>query len=92
MGQKGQGTKHVSFRMPPDLHADYVAVAQSRGVDLSAMLNWILVEYRPRALLLRRNRRRGMVPKSRQDLGREAKPVAWFVPRVLAPSSLTGST
>src|SRR5438552_19157779 len=45
--------KHLSFRVPADVHQDYVAVAESRGVDLSAVLNWLLTEYRPLALLLR---------------------------------------
>ena len=45
--------RHVSFRMPADVHQDYVAVAESRGVDLSALLNWVAVEYRP-VLLMRR--------------------------------------
>jgi hypothetical protein len=40
-------TKQVSFRMLGDVHADYVAVAESRGVDLSALLNWVVVEFRP---------------------------------------------
>jgi hypothetical protein len=53
MARKTQEMKHVSFRMPAEVHQDYVSVAESRGVDLSAILNWILVEHRPQALLLR---------------------------------------
>ena len=52
-GRKTQEMRHVSFRMPADVHADYVAVAESRGVDLSALLNWVVVEFHP-LLLLRR--------------------------------------
>ncbi len=52
-GRKTQEMRHVSFRMPVEVHADYVAVAESRGVDLSAVLNWLLIEHRPLALLLR---------------------------------------
>jgi hypothetical protein len=52
-GRKSQEMRHVSFRMPADLHQDYIAVAQSRGVDMSALLNWVLEEHRP-GLLLRR--------------------------------------
>jgi len=53
MTRKNQALKHVSFRMPADVHQDYVAVAESRGVDLSALLNWVVAEFRP-VLLLRR--------------------------------------
>jgi hypothetical protein len=52
-GRKTQEMHHVSFRMPADVHRDYVAVAESRGVDLSALLNWVAVEYRPLLLLSR---------------------------------------
>src|SRR4051812_11966481 len=56
MPKPGRRTKemhHVSFRMPTDVYRDYAALAESRGVDLSAVLNWVMVEYRP-LLLLRR--------------------------------------
>ena len=52
-GKKSIDMHHVSFRMPAAVHQDYLAVAESRGVDLSAVLNWVLVEYWP-TLLLRR--------------------------------------
>jgi hypothetical protein len=52
-GRKTAEMRHVSFRMAADVHQDYVAVAEQRGVDLSALLNWVVVEYRP-LLLLRR--------------------------------------
>src|SRR4051812_49047317 len=52
-GKKSLDMRPVSFRMPADVHRDYVAVAQSRGVDLSAVLNWVLIEMWP-VLLLRR--------------------------------------
>ena len=51
-GRKTQEMKHVSFRMPTDVHADYVRVAESRGIDLSALLNWVTAEFRP-VLLMR---------------------------------------
>ena len=47
VGRKTQDMRHVSFRMPADVHKDYVAVAESRGVDLSAVLNWVVVEDLP---------------------------------------------
>lgn len=43
-------TKQVSFRMPADVYRDYAAVAGSRGMDLSALLNWVTSEYRPKLL------------------------------------------
>ena|SRR5947209_2515087 len=52
-GRRTKDARHVSFRMPSDVYDDYAAVAAMRGVDLSAVLNWVAVEYRP-VLLLRR--------------------------------------
>src|SRR6266498_3832423 len=52
-GRKSEDMRHVSFRMAADVHQDYIEIAQSRGVDLSAVLNWVLIEYWP-VLLLRR--------------------------------------
>jgi hypothetical protein len=46
-GRKTQEMKHFSFRMRADVYQDYATVAEARGVDLSALLNWILTEYRP---------------------------------------------
>src|SRR5947209_12972751 len=60
-GRKTQEMRHVSFRMPAEVHEDYVAVAESRGVDLSALLNWVVVEYRPMLLLRRAENRAGML-------------------------------
>ena len=51
--RKTQEMHHVSFRMPADVYQDYLDMAESRGVDLSAVLNWVVVDYRP-MLLLRR--------------------------------------
>src|SRR5215472_4159385 len=51
IGRKTQEMKHVSFRMPARVHQDYVAVAETRGVDLSALLNWVVVEYWPMLLV-----------------------------------------
>jgi hypothetical protein len=52
-GKKTKEMRQVSFRMSVDTLDDYISVAKARGVDLSALLNWVLVEYRP-LLLLRR--------------------------------------
>ena len=43
-------TRSVSFRMPVDLYSELTSVAETRGVDLSGMLNWILADYRPTLL------------------------------------------
>lgn len=45
--EKRQEARSFTFRLPGDLYDDLAAVARSRGVDVSAMLNWILAEYRP---------------------------------------------
>lgn len=52
-GLKTLEMRHVSFRMLAEVYRDYAAVAESRGVDLSALLNWVLVDMWP-TLLLRR--------------------------------------
>jgi len=52
-GKKTLDMRQISLRMPADVYQEYLAVAQSRGVDLSAVLNWSLVEMLP-VLLLRR--------------------------------------
>ena len=50
-GQR-QEVRSFSFRMPKDIFDDLEAIACHKGVDVSAMLNWILAEYRP--VLLKR--------------------------------------
>lgn len=50
-GRKTKEMHHVSFRMPADVYQDYVTVAEARGVDLSALLNWVVVEHRPQLLM-----------------------------------------
>jgi hypothetical protein len=60
-GRKTKEMRHVSFRMPADVYQDYIAVAESRGVDLSALLNWVAVEYRPMLLLRRAENGAGML-------------------------------
>ena len=49
-GRKSKEMKHVGFRMPLDVYQDYVMIAESRGVDLSAVFNWTLHEFRPTLL------------------------------------------
>lgn len=60
-GRKTQEMKQVSFRMPAGVHEDYIAVAESRGVDLSALLNWVTAEFRPVLLLRRAENEVGML-------------------------------
>ena len=50
-GIKGEQMKHVGFRMPLDVYHDYLAVAEARGIDLTALLNWVTAEFRPALLL-----------------------------------------
>ena len=45
--EKQQETRPFSFRLPVDVFDDLAAVARSRGVDISGLLNWIIAEYRP---------------------------------------------
>jgi hypothetical protein len=42
-----QEFRSFSFRMPQDMFDDLAAIARSRSVDMSGLLNWILAEYRP---------------------------------------------
>jgi hypothetical protein len=67
-GRKTQETKQVSFRMPADVYHDYAAAAESRGVDLSALLNWVVTEFRP-ALLLREAHHAGAMLQAAVAMG-----------------------
>jgi hypothetical protein len=44
--QKPGAWRHVSFRMPQESYDELLLVAAIRGVDLSALLNWIVSEHR----------------------------------------------
>lgn len=59
--RKSQETRQVSFRTRVDVYEDYLAVAESRGVDLSALLNWVVVDYRPMLLLRYAQNEAGML-------------------------------
>src|SRR5947209_13198614 len=65
---KGQETRPVSFRMPLDVYDDLAGVAEARGVDLSAILNWICAEYRPVLLLKQAVQQAGMLHAKVTDL------------------------
>ena len=45
--QRSYPTRTVAFRMPLGLYNEFSAVAESRGVDMSGLLNWMCAEYRP---------------------------------------------
>lgn len=45
--EKREGYRSFCFRMPQDVFDDLASVARLGGVDVSAVLNWILAEYRP---------------------------------------------
>jgi hypothetical protein len=66
-GRKTQEMRHVSFRMPADVHRDYVTIAEARGTDLSAVLNWVLVEHRPALLLRHANHKAAMLRAALAD-------------------------
>jgi hypothetical protein len=48
--EKRGDARSFSFRMPGAVFDDLAAVARSRGVDVSAVLNGILAEHRPRLI------------------------------------------
>ncbi len=45
--EKREDSRTFSFRMPGDAYEDLAAVARSRGVDISGVLNWIIAGARP---------------------------------------------
>ena len=51
--EKREEARSFTFRMPGDVYDDLAAVARSRGVDVSAVLNWMLAEYHPKLVELR---------------------------------------
>lgn len=58
---KQQDARPFSFRMPGDVYDDLAAVARSRGVDISGLLNWIIAEYRPTLLKKRAEHEKAMM-------------------------------
>lgn len=66
--QNGQETRPVSFRMPLDVYRDLAEVAESRGVDLSAVLNWMCAEYRPVLLRKKAEQEAAMLRAKATDL------------------------
>jgi hypothetical protein len=58
--EKRENARSFTFRMPGDVFDDLAAVARSRGVDVSAILNWMLAEYRPALLKERADHERAM--------------------------------
>jgi len=60
-GRKTEEMRHVGFRMPVDVHRDYLAVAEARGIDLTALLNWVTAEFRPLLLLKHAEYHAGML-------------------------------
>lgn len=47
---KAQSHRHFSFRIPMALYEQIAAVAEVRGIDVSAVINWMLSESQPRLL------------------------------------------
>ena len=58
--EKREAPRAFSFRMPGDVYDDLAAVARSRGLDMSDVLNWILSEYRPTLLKKRAEHEKAM--------------------------------
>src|SRR5437588_5926560 len=58
--EKRPEARSFTFRLPGDLYDDLAAVARTRGVDVSAMLNWILAEYRPYLIQKRADHEKAM--------------------------------
>ncbi len=61
---RGPVTRPVSFRMPVGVHRDLLAVADSRGADLSAVLNWICADALP-VLLREKAEREAAIAQAR---------------------------
>jgi hypothetical protein len=59
--EKRLEARSFSFRMPGDVYEDLAAVARARGVDVSAVLNWMLAEYRPTLLKKRAEHENAML-------------------------------
>jgi hypothetical protein len=67
MGKKVTGdrpTRTITVRVPADLHADFVAVAAARGIDLSALINQVLADARPSLVRWLRDHLAGLAPLS----------------------------
>src|SRR2546421_12258241 len=60
-GRKAKGMRHVSFRMSEDVYDDLAALARARGVDVSAVLNWLLTEYHPTLVKKRAEHEKAML-------------------------------
>jgi hypothetical protein len=59
--EKREAPRAFTVRMPGDVYDDLAAVARSRGVDMSAVVNWMLAEYRPTLLKKRAEHEKAMM-------------------------------
>src|SRR5438874_562311 len=59
--EERQEVRSFTFRMPKDVFDDLAAVARSRGVDVSGLLNWMLAEFRPMLLKKRAEHEKAML-------------------------------
>jgi hypothetical protein len=66
--QKSQETRPVSFRMPLHVYNGLSSVAEARGVDLSAVLNWICAKHLPELLLQKKEQDVAMLRAAASDL------------------------
>jgi hypothetical protein len=66
--KKNQETRPVSFRMPLDVYNGLSEVAEARGVDLSAILNWMCAEHLPGLLQQHKEQQAAMLRAAAADL------------------------
>ena len=61
-------TRPVSFRMPIDVYNELSEIAEGRGVDLSAVLNWICADYLPQLRQKEADRKQALIRAKSQAL------------------------
>lgn len=69
-------TTHVSFRLLDSAHRELAHIAEARGVDISALLNWIITGALPELLRQEAERQQGWQQSLMQTLALEPLPPA----------------
>src|SRR5690242_2679060 len=67
-GRRGE-VRHVSFKMPAATYQIVQAAASERGVDVSAVLNWLIAEQVPLLMRKQAARRSAMALADTEGLG-----------------------
>src|SRR5262245_15647124 len=65
---RGTETRPVSFRMPVAVYTELSEIAEGRGVDLSAILNWICVEHLPQLRQKEADRKKALIKAKSSEL------------------------